>query len=31
MRCYAEAESETAAATLLHAGLERIRKWAQVG
>ncbi|MGY5792774.1 phosphomannomutase len=28
MRCYAEAESETAAATLLRAGLERIRWWA---
>ncbi|MBD9453400.1 phosphomannomutase [Rhizobium sp. RHZ02] len=31
MRCYAEAETEEAAATLLHTGLERIRWWAQVG
>lgn len=30
MRCYAEAESEVAAATLLHAGLQRIRWWSQV-
>ena len=29
MRCYAEAESEGAAAGLLRAGLERIRWWAQ--
>ncbi|MEK1896723.1 MAG: phosphomannomutase [Rhizobium sp.] len=29
MRCYAEAESEAAALALLHAGLERIRWWAQ--
>ncbi|WP_431323501.1 phosphomannomutase [Rhizobium sp. YTU87027] len=29
MRCYAEAESEAAAATLLRSGLERIRWWAQ--
>ncbi len=28
MRCYVEAETETAAANLLHAGLERIRAWA---